>query len=89
MGQITDTSPIIHMAHQFGLFAQMPEHVSLTLSGHAHGGRSALWADHPSCPHTMETVTPTATLLRMADASSYLAVWVAQLPPCASMFLPK
>ena len=42
MGQITDTSPIIHMAHGFGLFAQMPEHVSLTLSGHAHGGQVRL-----------------------------------------------
>lgn len=42
MGQITDTSPIIHMAHEFGLFAQMPEHVSLTLSGHAHGGQVRL-----------------------------------------------
>ena len=39
LAQVTDNSPIIHMAHEPDLFAQMPERVSLTLSGHTHGGQ--------------------------------------------------
>ncbi len=36
----TDASaPIIHMAHEPDMFASMPDHVALTVSGHTHGGQ--------------------------------------------------
>ncbi len=39
LAQVTDDAPIIHMAHEPDLFVQMPKRVSLTLSGHTHGGQ--------------------------------------------------
>ena len=40
---ITDDAPIIHMAHEPDLFTDIPERVSLTLSGHTHGGQVRLF----------------------------------------------
>jgi uncharacterized protein len=43
MAMITDDAPIIHMAHEPDLFPEIPERVSLTLSGHTHGGQIRLF----------------------------------------------
>ena len=42
LAQVTDDAPIIHLAHEPDMFARMPERVSLTLSGHTHGGQVVL-----------------------------------------------
>ena len=43
LAQITDDAPIIHMAHEPDLFTEIPSRVSLTLSGHTHGGQIRLF----------------------------------------------
>ncbi len=43
LAQITDDAPIIHMAHEPDLFPEIPDRVSLTLSGHTHGGQVRLF----------------------------------------------
>jgi uncharacterized protein len=43
LAQVTDDAPIIHMAHEPDLFTKIPERVSLTLSGHTHGGQIRLF----------------------------------------------
>lgn len=51
LAQVTDaTAPVLHMAHEPDLFAQMPERVSLTLSGHTHGGQVRLLGYSPIVP---------------------------------------
>jgi predicted MPP superfamily phosphohydrolase len=45
-----DTAPIIHLAHEPDLFTDMPERVSLTLSGHTHGGQVRLFGYSPVVP---------------------------------------
>jgi uncharacterized protein len=37
--QINDEAPIIHLAHEPDLFVDVPDRVSVTLSGHTHGGQ--------------------------------------------------
>lgn len=39
LAQITDNAPLVWLAHEPDLFTRMPERVSLTLSGHTHGGQ--------------------------------------------------
>lgn len=43
LAQITDDAPVIHMAHEPDLFTEIPARVSLTLSGHTHGGQVRLF----------------------------------------------
>jgi uncharacterized protein len=50
LAQITDDAPIIHMAHEPDLFTQIPERISLTLSGHTHGGQVRLFGWSPIVP---------------------------------------
>ncbi len=50
LAQITDNAPIIHMAHEPDLFVQMPERVSITLSGHTHGGQVRMFGYSPVVP---------------------------------------
>jgi len=50
LAQITDTAPIIHMAHEPDLFMEIPNRVSLTLSGHTHGGQVRLFGWSPVVP---------------------------------------
>lgn len=50
LAQITDAAPVIHLAHEPDLFARMPERVSLTLSGHTHGGQVRLFGHSPVVP---------------------------------------
>lgn len=39
LAQVTDNDPVILMAHEPDIFVRVPERVSLTLSGHTHGGQ--------------------------------------------------
>lgn len=48
--QVTDDAPIIHMAHEPDLFTRISERVSLTLSGHTHGGQVRLFGWSPVVP---------------------------------------
>jgi hypothetical protein len=50
LAKITDDAPIIHMAHEPDLFIDVPERVSLTLSGHTHGGQVRLFGYSPMVP---------------------------------------
>jgi uncharacterized protein len=50
LAQVTDDAPIIHMAHEPDLFLKIPERVSLTLSGHTHGGQVRLFGYSPMVP---------------------------------------
>jgi predicted MPP superfamily phosphohydrolase len=50
LAQVTDEAPVIHMAHEPDMFVNMPERVSLTLSGHTHGGQVRLLGYSPVVP---------------------------------------
>jgi predicted MPP superfamily phosphohydrolase len=50
LSQVTDDAPIIHLAHEPDLFVDVPERVSLTLSGHTHGGQVRLFGYSPVTP---------------------------------------
>ena len=50
LAQVTDPAPIIHLAHEPDMFANMPQHVSLTLSGHTHGGQVRIAGYAPYIP---------------------------------------
>ncbi len=50
LAQVTDDAPIIHIAHEPDLFVDMPERVSLTVSGHTHGGQVRLFGYSPVVP---------------------------------------
>ncbi len=51
LAQITeDGAPVIMMAHEPDVFARLPARVSLTLSGHTHGGQIRLFGWSPVVP---------------------------------------
>jgi uncharacterized protein len=50
LAQVTDDAPIIHLAHEPDLFVDIPNRVSLTLSGHTHGGQVRLFGYSPVTP---------------------------------------
>jgi uncharacterized protein len=50
LAQVTDAAPIIHLAHEPDQFVNMPERVSLTLSGHTHGGQVRVLGYSPIVP---------------------------------------
>ena len=50
LAQVTDTAPVIMMAHEPDVFARMPSRVSLTLSGHTHGGQVQFMGIAPIVP---------------------------------------
>lgn len=50
MAQITDDAPLVMMAHEPDIFPDMPDRVSLTLSGHTHGGQVRLFGYSPVVP---------------------------------------
>lgn len=47
IGKVTDDAPLIMMAHEPDIFPQIPGHVSLTLSGHTHGGQVNIFGWSP------------------------------------------
>jgi uncharacterized protein len=50
LAQVTDDAPIIHLAHEPDLFVEIPDRVSLTLSGHTHGGQVRIFGYSPVTP---------------------------------------
>lgn len=50
MAQITDDAPVILMAHEPDIFPEVSPRVSLTLSGHTHGGQINLFGWTPVVP---------------------------------------
>jgi uncharacterized protein len=50
LAQVTDDAPILHMAHEPDLFPSIPNRVSLTVSGHTHGGQVRLFGWSPVVP---------------------------------------
>ncbi|MDB5524625.1 MAG: ykuE [Rhizobium sp.] len=47
LGQVTDMNPVILLAHEPDIFTQISQRVSLTLSGHTHGGQINLFGWTP------------------------------------------
>jgi uncharacterized protein len=50
LAKITTDDPVLMMAHEPDAFARMPARVSLTLSGHTHGGQIRLLGFSPIVP---------------------------------------
>jgi hypothetical protein len=50
LARITDDAPVILLAHEPDIFPRVPERVSLTLSGHTHGGQVRLFGYSPRVP---------------------------------------
>lgn len=50
LAKITDDAPVILMAHEPDIFPKVPARVSLTLSGHTHGGQVRLFGYSPVVP---------------------------------------
>ncbi len=48
--QVTDDAPIILMAHEPDIFPSLPDRISLTLSGHTHGGQVRIFGYAPVVP---------------------------------------
>ena len=48
--QVTDDAPVILMAHEPDIFPKVPARVSLTLSGHTHGGQLRIFGYSPVVP---------------------------------------
>ncbi|MEM8729428.1 MAG: metallophosphoesterase [Pseudomonadota bacterium] len=54
LAQVPDGPDLILLAHEPHIFAEMPERVSLTLSGHTHGGQLRLFGWAPILPRTID-----------------------------------
>ena len=50
LAKVTDAAPVILLAHEPDIFARVPRRVSLTLSGHTHGGQVRLFGYSPRVP---------------------------------------
>jgi predicted MPP superfamily phosphohydrolase len=50
LAKLTDDAPAILLAHEPDIFPKVPERVSLTLSGHTHGGQVRLFGYSPRVP---------------------------------------
>jgi uncharacterized protein len=50
LAKITDKAPVILLAHEPDIFPRVPDRVSLTLSGHTHGGQVRLFGYSPRVP---------------------------------------
>ncbi|AMX95217.1 metallophosphoesterase [Mesorhizobium sp. M7A.F.Ca.US.014.04.1.1] len=50
LAKVSDASPIILLAHEPDIFPKVPWRVSLTLSGHTHGGQIRLFGYSPVVP---------------------------------------
>jgi predicted MPP superfamily phosphohydrolase len=50
LAKITDDAPVILMAHEPDIFVKVPDRVSITLSGHTHGGQVRLFGWAPVTP---------------------------------------
>jgi predicted MPP superfamily phosphohydrolase len=50
LARVTDSAPVILLAHEPDIFPQVPGRVALTLSGHTHGGQVRLFGYAPVVP---------------------------------------
>lgn len=50
LAKVTDGAPIILLAHEPDIFTQVPKRVSLTISGHTHGGQVRMFGYSPVVP---------------------------------------
>lgn len=50
LSKVLDDAPVILMAHEPDIFPKVPDRVSLTLSGHTHGGQVRLFGYSPVVP---------------------------------------
>ena len=50
LAKVRDEAPVILLAHEPDIFPRVPERVSLTLSGHTHGGQVRLFGYSPMVP---------------------------------------
>lgn len=50
LAKVGDSDPIILLAHEPDIFPKVPRRVSLTLSGHTHGGQVRLFGYSPVVP---------------------------------------
>ena len=50
LARVRDDAPVILLAHEPDIFPRVPERVSLTLSGHTHGGQVRLFGYSPMVP---------------------------------------
>lgn len=50
LAHVPDGAPTILLAHEPDIFAQVPDRVALTLSGHTHGGQVRLFGYSPRVP---------------------------------------
>lgn len=50
LATITDDLPVIMLAHEPDIFPELPRDISLTLSGHTHGGQIRLFGYSPKVP---------------------------------------
>src|SRR5215204_4218555 len=50
LAKVTDDAPAILMAHEPDIFPRVPQRVSLTLSGHTHGGQVRMFGWSPVVP---------------------------------------
>jgi uncharacterized protein len=50
LSKVTDDAPILHLAHEPDLFVDIPDRISLTLSGHTHGGQIKFFGYAPYVP---------------------------------------
>jgi predicted MPP superfamily phosphohydrolase len=50
LAKVTDDGPVILLAHEPDIFPNVPARVSLTLSGHTHGGQVRLFGYSPIVP---------------------------------------
>lgn len=50
LAQVTDDAPVVLLAHEPDIFPKVPARVSLTLSGHTHGGQLRILGYSPVVP---------------------------------------
>ena len=50
LAKVTDDAPVILLAHEPDIFPRVPRRVSLTLSGHTHGGQVRMFGYSPMVP---------------------------------------
>jgi uncharacterized protein len=50
LAKVSDDAPVVLLAHEPDIFPQVPDRVSLTLSGHTHGGQVRLFGYSPQVP---------------------------------------
>jgi predicted MPP superfamily phosphohydrolase len=50
LAKVSDRSPVILLAHEPDIFPKVPSRISLTLSGHTHGGQVRLFGYSPVVP---------------------------------------